>query len=235
VTAYVTEFKGSPVRQAWLRSARLNPSGLGSRVGTAVIVDPGMTAPRRPPWILLLALPVWLATALPVSGQTLTADINGDGVSDRIDVGRTAGELLVRLSGAGPAHHFRIPGLAPDGSVAAPGHAGESKLLLTSIGRRYVRLLAWVSATRWRFVSRLPLWPGGSGWRRHARVATPADIPTLDDFAGDATWLVTVPALDLRPLAEHASRLHDHDARFSTLPPNLPRAPRGPPDRQLLP
>ena len=105
-----------------------------------------MTAPRRPPWILLLALPVWLATALPVSGQTLTADINGDGVSDRIDVGRTAGELLVRLSGAGPAHHFRIPGLAPDGSVAALGHGGESKLLLTSIGRRYVRLLAWVSA-----------------------------------------------------------------------------------------
>ena len=194
-----------------------------------------MTASRRPPWLLLLALPVWLATALPVSGQTLTADINGDGVSDRIDVSRTAGELLVRLSGRGPAHHLRIPGLASDGAVAGLGKGGDSSLLATRIGRRYVRLLAWFSAGRWRFVSRLPLWPSGSSWRRHARVATPADIPTLDDFAGDSIWLVTVPALDLRPLAVRASPLHDQDARFSTVPPNLPRAPRGPPDRQLLP
>jgi len=178
---------------------------------------------------------VWLATASPVSGQTLTADINGDGISDRIDVSRTAGELLVRLSGHGPAQHLRITGLVPDIAIAGLDHGSNSNLLTTSIGRRYVRLLAWISSGSWRFVSRLPIWPGGSGWRRHARVATPADVPTLDDFAGDSTWLVTTPALDLRPLGVCASRLHDHDARFSTLPPNLPRAPRGPPDRQLLP
>ena len=194
-----------------------------------------MVAPRRTAWLFLLALPVWLAMALPLWGQTLTADVNGDGVSDRIGVARTAGELVVEVSGRGPAQRLRTTGAVLELVVADIDHDGDSDLVAMTAGRRHIRLLVWTNAGDGQFVSRPPTGRAGSSGVRRARVGSATDVPVLDDLAGDSSWLAAQPVLALPPLAARALRLHGDDALLSTRPRNLPRAPRGPPVLPLLP
>jgi len=193
-----------------------------------------MSAARRTPWLLLLALPLWLGTALSASAQALTADINGDGLSDRIEAGRTAGELLVQLSGRETAQRLHIGGTLLDLAVADVDRDGDSDLVATASGRRHIRLLVWTNAGGGRFVSRQPKPAGGGDRARGARLATAIDVPVLDDLSGDPGWLFALPSLALGHHTSRGEGLPAADEFLPARPRSLRRAPRGPPAVQLL-
>jgi hypothetical protein len=75
-----------------------------------------MRALRHVLCVLLFAIPVWTAAPAAVVPQTLTADVNADGVRDSIETGRARAELVVHLSSLGAGQR---PG--PRDSLACDG------------------------------------------------------------------------------------------------------------------
>jgi hypothetical protein len=180
---------------------------------------------------LLIALAAWPAAATTASAQILAADVNGDGVRDRIETRQSATELVVQLSDREPAQHLRARGPILDVLVADVDRDGDSDLIVTTAttrGERNVGLVVWTNAGRGRFVARAAHAAARLRHLRHGRLVD-RSIPIDIDFSGDAMQLFVLPATvaagraaDSEPLApsrQLAARAHPHTLR----------PPRGPP------
>ena len=134
-----------------------------------------MRSLRRCLSALLFAIPLWALAPSTAAAQTLTADINGDGVRDRIETRRAPAELVVRLSNREPAQHLRFSGSILDIAVTDVDADGDSDLVATTTGRRHLRLFVWTNAGRGKFVSRLPRPPDPTVCHRlgHRRLTSP--------------------------------------------------------------
>jgi len=193
-----------------------------------------MPGSRQTPWRFLLVLAAWLAMVVPGAAQALIADINGDGISDRIEAGGAGGGLLVQLSGREPAQRLGVVGQILDLALVDIDRDGDSDLVATAAGRRHIRLLVWTNAGRGRLVTRVPLRrplaavPGG------ARFRVPIDIPVLDDLSDGPDSVVTLPPLQGGHGAVSGEPLSAASDALPSRPHILRRAPRGPPARRLL-
>jgi hypothetical protein len=193
-----------------------------------------MSASRRTPWLFLLALPLWLAMVVPGAAQTLTADINGDGISDRIEGGGPGGGVLVQLSGHGPAQRLRAAGTILDLALADIDQDGDSDLVATAAGHRHIRLLVWTNAGGGHLLSRLPVRVPSGATLGRARVRVPVDIPVLDDLSDGPDSVVTLPSLHGGHDAITGEPLPAATDSVPTRPHTFRRAPRGPPAVRLL-
>ena len=144
-----------------------------------------MRSLRRCLSALLFAIPLWALAPSTAAAQTLTADINGDGVRDRIEARRAPAELVVRLSNREPAQHLRFSGSILDIAVTDVDADGYSDLVATTTGRRHLRLFVWTNAGRGKFVSRLPRPPDPTVCHRlgHRRLTSPGRPSPDDDDA----------------------------------------------------
>jgi hypothetical protein len=183
---------------------------------------------------LILALPVWLALPALASGQVLSADVNGDGVRDRIEAGPAPAELIVQLSTLEPAQHLKASGAILAVAVADIDRDGRSDLIATTAGRRHIRLVVWMNAGSGRFVARAPRDALQSRRLGHRRVATPDVLSAEDDLWGDATRLFVLASAvpQARPVA--ADPLAVDDGVATALDSHDQCSPRGPPALRLI-
>ena len=185
---------------------------------------------------LLFAIPLWALAPSTAAAQTLTADINGDGVRDRIETRRATGELVVRLSNREPAQHLRFSGSILDVAVTDVDSDGYSDLVATTTGRRHLRVFVWTNAGRGKFVSRLPRPPDPTLCHRlgHRRLTSPGRPLPDDDLCGDDGGLFVLTSIELegRPMVSEplhvAEQLLVARARYDR------RSPRGPPPPLLF-
>jgi hypothetical protein len=160
-----------------------------------------MRSLRRGLHILLFAIPLLLIAGA-AAAQTLTADINGDGVWDRIETRRAPGELIVRLSSREPAQHLEFSGSILGVVVTDVDRDGDSDLVLATAGKRHVRMFVWTNAGRGKFVSR------GHKARdslacdqlvhSHRRLTSPGPAFADGDLCSDAPGLLVLTSIGLR-------------------------------------
>ena len=188
---------------------------------------------RRAIGVLVLALPVWQAlpalASAPTPAQILTADVNGDGLRDRIEAGPAPAELVVQLSTREPAQHLKTSGAILSVAVMDLDRDGNSDLIVTTAGQRHVRLMVWMKAGRGRFVHRAPRDSLQSCRLGHRRLASPEVLSVEDDLSGDTSRLFDLPTAipQARPVAGAA--LPTDDGRTIALASHDQRSPRGPP------
>ena len=184
---------------------------------------------------LLFAIPLW-GMASAVAAQTLTADVNGDGVRDRIETRRATAELVVRLSNREPAQHLRFSGSILDVAVTDVDSDGYSDLVATTTGRRHLRMFVWTNAGRGKFVSRLPRPPDPTVCHRlgHRRLTSPGRPSPDGDECADAVGLVVLTSIGLqsRPMISEPLQIADEPLFART--GYSRRSPRGPPSPLLL-
>jgi len=185
---------------------------------------------------LLFAIPLWALAPSTAAAQTLTADINGDGVRDRIETRRATGELVVRLSNREPAQHLRFSGSILDVAVTDVDSDGYSDLVATTTGRRHLRVFVWTNAGRGKFVSRLPRPPDPTVCHRlgHRRLTSPGRPSPDGDECADAVGLVVLTSIGLqsRPMISEPLQIADEPLFART--GYSRRSPRGPPSPLLL-
>jgi hypothetical protein len=195
-----------------------------------------MRSLRRCLRALLLALPVLLAAPAAAAAQTLTADVNGDGVHDRIETRRASAELVVRLSNREPAQHLRVFGSVLDIVLTDVDGDGDSDLVVTARIRRRVHVFVWTNAGRGKFVSRIPKPPKSLACHRlaHKRLTSPGRSSPDGDLCGDAVGLFVLTSIGLqgRPMVSEPLQFADEPlvARLR----HDRRSPRGPPATLLF-
>ena len=191
-----------------------------------------MRSLRRCLSALLFAIPLWALAPSTAAAQTLTADINGDGVRDRIEARRAPAELVVRLSNLEPAQHLRFSGSILDIAVTDVDADGDSDLVATTTGGRHVRVFVWTNAGSGKLVARAPKPRDSLACHRlgHRRL-TASDRPSPDgDLSGDAVGLFVLTSIELQGRPMVSEPLHVADqllvarARYDPVPPAvLPR------------
>jgi hypothetical protein len=191
-----------------------------------------MRSLRRGLHILLFAIPLLLIAGA-AAAQTLTADINGDGVWDRIETRRAPGELIVRLSSREPAQHLEFSGSILGVVVTDVDRDGDSDLVLATAGKRHVRMFVWTNAGRGKFVSR------GHKARdslacdqlvhSHRRLTSPGPAFADGDLCSDAPGLLVLTSIGLRGRPMVSEPLDSPDEPLvARLRYDRP-SPRGPP------
>lgn len=194
-----------------------------------------MRSLRRCLSALLFAIPLWAVAPSTAAAQTLTADINGDGVRDRIET-RRAAELVVRLSGLEPAQHLRFSGSILDLALTDVDSDGDSDLVATTTGRRHLRMFVWTNAGRGKFVSRLPRPPDPTVCHRlgHRRLTSPGRPSPDGDECADAVGLVVLTSIGLAGRPMVSEPLHVADQLLVARARYDRRSPRGPPSPLLF-
>ena len=145
--------------------------------------------PRRPAVRDAIVGGLHPATA---AAQTLTADINGDGVRDRIETRRAPGGARRPAFESEPAQHLRFSGSILDIVVTDVDADGDSDLVATTTGRPACpRASCGRMPGRGKLVSRCP---EAAQIRWHVIGSAPAtdvaDRPSPDgDLCGDAVGL----------------------------------------------
>jgi len=195
-----------------------------------------MRSLRRCLSALLFAIPLWTLAPSTAAAQTLTADVNGDGVRDRIETRRAAAELVVRLSNREPAQHLRFSGSILDVAVTDVDSDGYSDLVATTTGRRHLRVFVWTNAGRGKFVSRLPRPPDPTVCHRlgHRRLTSPGRPSPDGDECADAVGLVVLTSIGLQSRPMISEPLQIADELLFARPGYSRRSPRGPPSPLLL-
>jgi hypothetical protein len=183
-----------------------------------------------------LALPVLLAAPAATAAQTLTADVNGDGIRDRIETRRASAELVVRLSNLEPAQHLRVSGSVLDIVLTDVDADGDSDLVATTRVRRRVHVFVWTNAGHGKFVSRIPRPRDALVCHRlgHRRLTSPGRPSPDGDLCGDAVGLLVLTSIGLqgRPMVSEPLQLAD-EAPVARIRYDR-RSPRGPPSTILF-
>jgi hypothetical protein len=171
---------------------------------------------------------------LTAAAQTLTADINGDGVRDRIEARRAPAELVVRLSNLEPAQHLRFSGSILDIAVTDVDADGNSDLVATTTGRRHVRVFVWTNAGRGKLVTRAPKPRDSLVCHRlgHRRLTSPGRPFPDDDLCGDDGGLFVLTSIELERTIQRAAARRGPAARRPR--PLRSRSPRPSPPLLFL-
>jgi hypothetical protein len=185
---------------------------------------------------LLVAIP-FLGIAAAVGAQTLTADLNGDGLRDRIETNRAPAELVVRLSNREPPQHLALAGAIVKLLVTDVDADGDADVVAATAGARHVRMIVWTNTGRGKLVSRGPRPRDSLECKRlgrsHRRLTSP-DRPFPDeDLCGDAPSLLVLSSIGLhgRPMASEP--LYTADEPLVARLRYDRRSPRGPPSSLL--
>jgi hypothetical protein len=164
-----------------------------------------------------------------VAAQVVVADLNGDGVGDRIEAGPSGAELVVRTSHRHRAQRLRLPERVVRVVVGDINRDGRADIIATT---RRAGIFVWLNSGRGRFHSARPV-PAALPYWRHDRSAdhAPGSTATEDDVD-----LVSIAVLSTRadvpvestlsPLLPSRVSLRTRHAR--------PRVSRGPPHAAVL-
>jgi hypothetical protein len=185
---------------------------------------------RRGLCALLFAIPC-LGIAATAAAQTFTADINGDGVRDRIEARHASRELVVRLSNREPPQHLAVSGSILDVVLVDIDKDGDSDLVATTRGRRHVRVFVWTNAGHGRLITGGPRPRVSRAHHQLSRRRLTAPIrPAADgDFSGDAVGLFVLTSIALQGRPVGSEPLHTADEPLVARLRHDRRSPRGPP------
>ena len=190
-----------------------------------------MRSLRRCLSALLFAVPLWALAPSTAAAQTLTADINGDGVRDRIEARRAPAEIIVRLSNLEPAQHLRFSGSILDIAVTDVDADGNTDLVATTTGRRHVRVFVWTNAGRGKLVTRAPKPRDSLGY---GRLTSPGRSFPDGDLCGDDGGLFVLTSIELEGRPMVSEPLHVADQLLVARARYDRRSPRGPPPPLLF-
>jgi hypothetical protein len=173
---------------------------------------------------------VLMAGAHRAAGQVVLADLNGDGIRDRIEVTAAAGELVVRTSPSSHAQRLRTPGRLERVIVSDINQDGRIDIIATT-GRSGV--VVWVNSGRGRFRPSTPVrQPIRNFWPR--RNADNAPLSNAIEKDTDAFVAGLLPPPRPKAVLDVAVRLSVQSAPSSVGRRARPRVPRGPPLSLLL-
>jgi hypothetical protein len=160
------------------------------------------------------------------AAQVVLADLNGDGVRDRVEASRAGTEVVVRTSAGHRAQRLRAPDRIVRLIVGDINRDGHADIVVTT---RRSGLYIWLNSGHGRFRSaRLPRAPG-SDWRP-ARSAGDAPISSATDDNVFASSMAPLPAMRARaPTPDPAFRSLPRHQHPSVERYTRPRVPRGPP------
>ena len=209
---------------------------LRQRVDWCGIVEfSAMRSLRRGLRTLLLLIP-FLGIAGAAAGQTFTADINGDGVRDRIETRRTPAELIIRLSTREAVQHLRFSGSILNVVAIDIDADGDSDLVATTVGQRHVRVFVWTNAGRGRFVSHAPKPRDALVCKRlvHKGVTSPGRQSPDEELCSDVGPLLVMMSAALEGRSMASEPLHPADEPLVGRLRYDRRCPRGPPSTLLF-
>jgi hypothetical protein len=195
-----------------------------------------MRSLRRCLGALLFAIPLWALAPSTAAAQTLTVDINGDGVRDRIETRRAPAELVVRLSNLEPAQHLRFSGSILDIVVTDVDADGDADVVATTTGGRHVRVFVWTNAGRGKLVTRAPKPRDSLACHRlgHRRLTSPGRPFPDGDLCGDDGGFFVLTSIELEGRPMVSEPLHVADDALVARARYDRRSPRGPPSPLLL-
>ena len=158
-----------------------------------------------------------------VSAQVVLADLNGDGIGDRIEAAAAGTELIVHTSDRYRPQRLRTRDHIVQVAVADVNRDGRVDIVIST--RRF-GIQVWLNTGHGRFHAARPRAPAAD-WRSSDGSGEPASA-TSDD--GDLIGGVLVEASRARPPAPDAvfQPFDPTDARVPSRS-TRPRVPRGPP------
>ncbi len=192
-----------------------------------------MSFPRAVLCAFLLMCPAWLAFPAAAAAQSVTSDLNADGLPDRIDRGASSTELFVRLSNGRRFQRLRAAQPILDLAVADVDRDGDFDLVATTFGSLTFEVHVWTNAGHGRFVARArdSLPPDGLA---HRRVGLPTDSTEQPVLCVDTSRSVVLPSSSPARCPSISEPLAAADAfASSSVTQDRPRL-RGPPSRSLL-
>jgi hypothetical protein len=189
---------------------------------------------RLAPFVRLLAVAALVALAPgAASAQVLFADLNGDGIHDRVDAGLRPTDIVVRLSTSQPRQlHADFPIVR----FAAVDFNRDGRLDLVATTSDAGGLAVWINRGNGRFAQRFtgrhssqPFARAGAHTARHYRRSHP------NDNGDDASGRPMAATAATRVVHEFSYVRHVRDTsvvhvRFHT----RSAVPRGPPAQQLF-
>jgi hypothetical protein len=157
------------------------------------------------------------------SAQVVLADVNGDGVSDRIEAASTGTELLVRTSTRRHPQRLRTRDHIVRVAVADVNRDGRADIIVST---RRSGLQVWLNTGHGRFRPARPRAPA-SEWRSSDRSGKPTSAANDDGDLLGAQFVVSSDTRTPTPDAVFQPFRPAH-ASFS-FRSIRPRVPRGPP------
>jgi hypothetical protein len=181
----------------------------------------------------LLICPVWLALPAAAAAQSVTTDVNADGLPDRIDRGASPTEIVVWLSNGRPHQRLRAAQPILDFAVADVDRDGDSDLVATTFGSLPFEVHVWTNAGHGRFVPRPRDSLPHSGLA-HRRLGLPGSDVEQPVLWGDGGRSVVLPASVPTRCPSIAEPLAAADVCVSFRVTQDRPTPRGPPSLSLL-
>jgi hypothetical protein len=177
-----------------------------------------------------LAVGVVLAGgARAAAAQVVLADLNGDGICDRIEAVGAGGELVVHTSNRRHPQRLRLPDRLERIVVGDINRDGRADIIATT---RRSGLVVWINSGRGRFRSSAPPRAPAPDLRSSRNAGnSPASSTSGED--------VDAALMGLLPLSRPPIALEAVLRRIVSTPPSArthrvrPRVPRGPPSRSL--
>jgi hypothetical protein len=172
-------------------------------------------------WVLLA-----LGMSVSASAQVVVADLNGDGIRDRVEMSPTGTELIVHTSHRHRSQRLRTRDHIVRVVVSDVNRDGRVDIVVTT---RRAGLQVWLNAGRGRFRAARPRAPTAE-WRRSDGTEEPPSA--ANDDGADSLGAMLVLAGGTRAPAPDAvfQPFHRSHAIFSSRS-TRPRVPRGPPVR----
>lgn len=191
---------------------------------------------RRSVCAVLLALPIWLAAPASAGAHVVTADLNGDGVRDRIETGSFSAEVVVHLSGSSLPQRLRAIGSILDVFVTDIDGDGNRDLVAATRVRHHLRLVIWTNTGRGQLVSRHPRARDSLDCGRIEPSPTAKRLTNVadDDICRDTCRELVLSATGARDPASAGSFVPGASAACTLHPRYTRSAPRGPPSSLLL-
>jgi hypothetical protein len=192
-----------------------------------------MSFPRAIVCAFLLMCPAWLAFPAAAAAQSVTRDLNADGLPDRIDRGASPTEIVVRLSDGRLFQRLRTTQPILALAVADVDRDGDFDLIASTFGSLTYEMHVWTNAGHGRFVARARDALPHAGLA-HRRLGLPTDSTGQPVLCVDTSRSVVLPSSGPSPRPSRSEPIAPADASASSNVTHERPRPRGPPSRSLL-